>query len=59
MAPNTDGSRHALYSPTYSPTAMPNAGEFFMSWMHQSGCYRAALGGIVCRSVAPYQKVDD
>lgn len=31
----------------------------YMSWMHQSGAYEPALGGIVCRSVAPYQKVDD
>ncbi|SOO21543.1 NdvB protein [Xanthomonas citri pv. fuscans] len=31
----------------------------YMSWMHQSGGYEPALGGIVCRSVAPYQKVDD
>jgi len=31
----------------------------YMSWMNQSGGYRADLGGIVCDSVAPYQKVDD
>lgn len=31
----------------------------YMSWMNQSGEYRADLGGIVCRSVAPYQKVAD
>ncbi|PPT74766.1 GH36-type glycosyl hydrolase domain-containing protein, partial [Xanthomonas arboricola] len=31
----------------------------YMSWMHQGGAYEPALGGIVCRSVAPYQKVDD
>ncbi|HET6783033.1 MAG TPA: NdvB protein, partial [Pseudoxanthomonas sp.] len=31
----------------------------YMSWMNQSGRYRAELGGIVCDSVAPYQKVDD
>lgn len=31
----------------------------YMSWMNQSGEYRADLGGIVCRSVTPYQKVAD
>ena len=31
----------------------------YMSWMHQSGRYRADLGGIVCDSVTPYQKVED
>lgn len=31
----------------------------YMSWMNQSGEYRPDLGGIVCRSVAPYQKVAD
>jgi len=31
----------------------------YMSWMNQSGAYRADLGGIVCSSVAPYQKVQD
>lgn len=31
----------------------------YMSWMNQSAEYRADLGGIVCRSVAPYQKVAD
>ncbi|KRG46073.1 NdvB protein [Stenotrophomonas panacihumi] len=31
----------------------------YMSWMNQSGEYRAELGGIVCRSVTPYQKVAD
>ncbi|WP_202845274.1 GH36-type glycosyl hydrolase domain-containing protein [Luteimonas saliphila] len=31
----------------------------YMSWMNQSGRYRADLGGIVCDSVAPYQKVAD
>ena len=31
----------------------------YMSWMNQSGGYRADLGGIVCNSVTPYQKVDD
>ena len=31
----------------------------YMSWMNQSGSYRADLGGIVCTSVTPYQKVQD
>ncbi|MBN6149227.1 NdvB protein [Xanthomonas sp. AmX2] len=31
----------------------------YMSWMHQNGEYRADLGGIVCSSVTPYQKVED
>src|SRR5690606_16684167 len=31
----------------------------YMSWMNQSGSYRADLGGIVCASVTPYQKVAD
>src|SRR5690606_6625794 len=31
----------------------------YMSWMNQAGRYRADLGGIVCASVTPYQKVDD
>ena len=31
----------------------------YMSWMNQSGAYRADLGGIVCSSVTPYQKVAD
>lgn len=31
----------------------------YMSWMNQSGEYRAEVGGIVCRSVTPYQKVAD
>lgn len=28
----------------------------YMSWMHQSGGYSPELGGIVCRSVTPYQR---
>ncbi|WP_369915055.1 GH36-type glycosyl hydrolase domain-containing protein [Xanthomonas sp. NCPPB 3005] len=49
---NLDGRarRIALYA--YFPVG-------YMSWMHQSGEYRADLGGIVCRSVTPYQKVED
>lgn len=31
----------------------------YMSWMNQSGRYRADLGGIVCSSVTPYQKVGE
>ena len=31
----------------------------YMSWMNQSGGYRPDLGGIVCASVTPYQKVAD
>lgn len=31
----------------------------YMSWMNQSGEYRADLGALVCSSVTPYQKVDD
>ena len=31
----------------------------YMSWMNQSGRYREDLGGIVCDSVTPYQKVED
>ncbi len=31
----------------------------YMSWMNQSGEYRADLGGIVASSVTPYQKVED
>ena len=31
----------------------------YVSWMNQSGGYRADLGGIVCDSVTPYQKVAD
>jgi len=31
----------------------------YMSWMNQSGAWRPDLGGIVCNSVTPYQKVAD
>ncbi|MFP5391964.1 MAG: GH36-type glycosyl hydrolase domain-containing protein [Gammaproteobacteria bacterium] len=31
----------------------------YMSWMNQSGEYRADLGGIVASSITPYQKVAD
>ena len=31
----------------------------YMSWMNQSAAYRPDLGGIVARSVTPYQKLED
>ena len=31
----------------------------YLSWMNQSARYRADLGGIVCNSITPYQKVED
>jgi cellobionic acid phosphorylase len=31
----------------------------YMSWMNQSAGYRPDLGGVVARSVTPYQKVED
>ena len=31
----------------------------YMSWMNQSAAYDPALGGIVARSVTPYQKLED
>ena len=31
----------------------------YMSWMNQAASYRADLGGVVARSVTPYQKVED
>jgi len=31
----------------------------YLSWMNQSARYRDDLGGIVCSSVTPYQKVED
>lgn len=31
----------------------------YMSWMNQAGRYSPELGGIVCSSVTPYQKVAD
>ncbi len=31
----------------------------YMSWMNQSGEYRADLGGVVASSITPYQKVED
>ena len=31
----------------------------YMSWMNQSAAYSPALGGIVAKSITPYQKVED
>jgi cellobionic acid phosphorylase len=31
----------------------------YMSWMNQSAAYRPDLGGVVARSITPYQKVED
>ena len=31
----------------------------YMSWMNQSATYRPDLGGVVARSITPYQKVED
>ncbi|MES2898497.1 MAG: NdvB protein [Pseudomonadota bacterium] len=31
----------------------------YMSWMNQSGEYRADLGGVVASCITPYQKVED
>lgn len=31
----------------------------YMSWMNQSAAYSSELGGIVARSITPYQKVED
>ena len=31
----------------------------YLSWMNQSARYRQDLGGIVCNSITPYQKVED
>jgi len=31
----------------------------YMSWMNQSATYSSELGGIVARSITPYQKVED
>ncbi|MDR6990280.1 cellobionic acid phosphorylase [Luteimonas sp. 3794] len=31
----------------------------YMSWMNQSATWREDLGGIVCSSITPYQKVED
>ncbi|MBO9717295.1 MAG: NdvB protein, partial [Pseudoxanthomonas sp.] len=48
--PLADIARVSLYP--YFPVG-------YMSWMNQSGAHRADLGGIVCDSVTPYQKVAD
>ena len=49
---NLSGRRRRLSLYPYFPVG-------YMSWMNQSGRYRPDLGGIVCDSVAPYQKVAD
>ncbi|CBA14629.1 GH36-type glycosyl hydrolase domain-containing protein [Xanthomonas albilineans] len=49
---NLDGRARRLALYAYFPVG-------YMSWMYQSGEYRADLGGIVCRSVTGYQKVED
>jgi len=49
---NTSGRARRLSLYPYFPVG-------YMSWMNQSGAYDADLGGVVCRSVAPYQKVAD
>ena len=49
---NRSGRRRNISLYPYFPVG-------YMSWMNQSGGYRADLGGIVCDSVTPYQKVAD
>ena len=49
---NRSGRRRRLSLYPYFPVG-------YMSWMNQSGRYRDDLGGIVCDSIAPYQKVED
>ncbi|MEL1266117.1 GH36-type glycosyl hydrolase domain-containing protein [Pseudoxanthomonas putridarboris] len=49
---NRSGRRRRLSLYPYFPVG-------YMSWMNQSGEHRADLGGIVCASVTPYQKVED
>ncbi len=49
---NVSGRRRRLSLYPYFPVG-------YMSWMNQSGAYRPDLGGIVCSSVTPYQKVAD
>jgi len=49
---NRSGRRRRLSLYPYFPVG-------YMSWMNQSGRYRGDLGGIVCDSIAPYQKVED
>src|SRR5690606_21727294 len=50
--PNRSGRARRLSLYPYFP-------DGYMSWMNQAGSYRADLGGIVCTSVTPYQKVED
>ena len=49
---NRSGRRRRISLYPYFPVG-------YMSWMNQSGRHRADLGGIVCDSVTPYQKVED
>ncbi|WP_447729139.1 GH36-type glycosyl hydrolase domain-containing protein [Pseudoxanthomonas suwonensis] len=49
---NVSGRRRRISVYPYFPVG-------YMSWMNQGGRYRADLGGIVCSSVTPYQKVAD
>jgi len=49
---NRSGRRRRLSLYPYFPVG-------YMSWMNQSGRYSDDLGGIVCDSIAPYQKVED
>ncbi len=49
---NTSGRARRLSLYPYFPVG-------YMSWMNQSGRYCGDLGGIVCDSVTPYQKVED
>lgn len=49
---NSSGKKRKLSVYPYFPVG-------YMSWMNQSGEYRADLGGIVCSCVTPYQKVAD
>ena len=49
---NRSGRRRRLSLYPYFPVG-------YLSWMNQSGRYRDDLGGIVCDSIAPYQKVED
>ncbi|MCH6482307.1 NdvB protein [Pseudoxanthomonas sp. LH2527] len=49
---NRSGRRRRMSLYPYFPVG-------YMSWMNQSGRYRDDLGGIVCDSIAPYQKVED
>ncbi len=49
---NLDARQRKLSIYSYFPVG-------YMSWMNQSASYDPALNSIVCRSVTPYQKVED